>query len=230
MTTPWTIPPDLFAGQTVAILGAGPDMSAELAETARGHKTIAVNRAVKFAPWADMFVALDPHHPFWEDADNVGFRGIRICGIECDIDALYPGMLYERVEIAPGHVIDIRNNALAAIRIAARGGAKKIILLGFDPERYEEIHAHTGFRGLVQGLEQITAELRSKGIEIERIDSANQFPGTRPARRGEQIDPATFPQQRAKESAVLFGADDTAAASAPPRVVGSRHNKRNGDK
>jgi len=181
MTKPWTIPADLFAGETVAILGAGPDMSAELAERARAFKTIAVNRAVRFAPNADMFVALDPHHPFWDAAAD--FKGIRVCGVECDYDALYPGMMYERVEIAPGHTIEIRNNALAAIRIAALAGAKKILLLGFDPERYEEVHAHTGFYGLVQGLAQIIAELRGQGIEVERIDSTEQFPGTRPPRR-----------------------------------------------
>ncbi|MFA7278636.1 MAG: hypothetical protein WC100_00910 [Sterolibacterium sp.] len=186
MTTPWTIPADLWAGKTVAILGAGPDMTAELADTARGHKTIAVNRAVKFAPWADMFVALDPHHPFFEEADKLDFKGMRICGIECDIDALYPGMMYETVQIAEGHTIQIRNNALAAIRIAARAGAAKIILLGFDPERYEEVHAHTGFFGLVQGLAQIIAELRGKGIEIERVDTPIQSPGTRPPRRAKQ--------------------------------------------
>lgn len=199
MTTPWTLPADLWAGETVAILGAGPDMTADLAETARGHKTIAVNRAVKFAPWADMFVALDPHHPFWEDADRLGFQGLRVCGVECDLDALYAGMFYETVTLAEGHTIQIRNNALAALRIAARAGAAKIILLGFDPERYEEVHAHTGFRGLVQGLEQITAELRAQGIDVERIDSAEQHPGTRAPRRGEmadveRIDPVTFPQ------------------------------------
>lgn len=194
MTTAWQIPPDMWAGETVAILGAGPDMTEELAATAKGCKTIAVNRAVKFAPWADMFVALDPHHPFWEEAENVGFTGMRVCGVECDIDALYAGMFYERVTIAPGHVIEIRNNALAALRIASKTGAKKIILLGFDPERYEEVHAHTGFYGLKQGLDQIVAELRAAGIEIERRDSEQQFPGTRPPRRGEQVDPATFPK------------------------------------
>lgn len=195
MTTPWTIPADLWAGETVAILGAGPDMTAELAATARGHKTIAVNRAIKFAPWADMFVALDPHHPFWEEADRLGFQGLRICGVECDLDALYPGMLYETVQMGEGHALHIRNNALAAIRIAALAGARRILLLGFDPERYEEVHAHTGFRGLVQGLDQITAELRAAGIEVERIDSPVQHPGTRPPRRGEApVDVQTFPQ------------------------------------
>lgn len=180
----------IWKGETVAILGAGPDMTEELAKKSYQYKTIAVNRAIKFAPNADMFVALDPHHPFWDDAKY--FKGIKICGIECDYDAYYVGMLYEKVIIGDSF-IEIRNNALASIRIAEIAGAKKIILLGFDPERYAEIHAHTGFRGLKEGLEQITSELRSKGIEVERIDSPNQKPGTRPERRSE-IDPKTFPQ------------------------------------
>ena len=181
----------------MAILGAGPDMTKELAETAKGYKTVAVNRAVKFAPWADMFVALDPHHPFWEEADKLGFKGMRILGIDHpEYDALYPGLMYERVQMPDGANIEIRNNALAALRIAFLSGAKKIILLGFDPERYEEIHSHTGFRGLSQGLEQMTAEIRAAGVEVERIDSKVKKPGTRPARRGELVDKTTFPQQK----------------------------------
>jgi len=196
MTTPWKITP-IWAGETIAILGAGPDMTPELAETARGHKTVAVNRAIRFAPWADLFVALDPHHPFWEEADGLGFKGRRVCGVECDLDALYAGMFYETVAMPDGGTIQIRNNALAAIRIAALLGAAKIILLGFDPERYEEVHAHTGFTGLSAGLVQITAELQAKGIVVERVDSAMQYPGTRAPRRGERVDPATFPVVKA---------------------------------
>lgn len=196
MTTPWAIEPDMWAGKTVAVLGAGPDMTAELAATAKDHITIAVNRAVKFAPWADMFVALDPHHPFWEEADRLGFDGLRVCGVECDLDALYAGMFYETVQMGEGHTLQIRNNALAAIRIAALAGASTILLLGFDPERYEEVHAHTGFKGLTQGLEQISAELRAKGVDVKRIDSAIKKPGTRAPRRGELVNPATFPVQQ----------------------------------
>lgn len=190
----------MWAGETVAILGAGPDMTRELAEKSQQYKTIAVNRAVKFAPNADMFVALDPHHPFWEEADKAGFKGIRIIGVpDSSYDAKYLGMFYENVQISENHTIQIRNNALAAIRIAEIAGAKKIILLGFDCLRYEEVHQHTGFFGLKQGLEQITAELTAKGIEIERIDSENQKPGSRAPRRGEQIDAATFPEVKPKK-------------------------------
>lgn len=200
MTTKWQIPADMWRGETVAILGAGPDMTEELVATAKGHRTIAVNRAVKFAPWADMFVALDPHHPFWEEADKLGFDGMRVIGVEHDdYDALYPGMMYERVTLRSGDEIEVRNNALAAIRIAFLAGAKKIILLGFDPERYEEVHARTGFRGLCEGLEQIVAEIKAAGIEVERIDSEKQRPGHRPARRSEQIDPEIFPEQKPRK-------------------------------
>lgn len=196
MTTPWN-PDGIWKGETVAILGAGPDMTEELALTAKGYKTIAVNRAVKFAPWAGMFVALDPHHPFWEEADKLGFSGIRVCGVPCDYDAMYAGMFYETVHLDPSHTVQVRNNALAAIRIAQRAGASKIILLGFDPERYEEIHP---FRGLVEGLAQISAELENAGVIVERIDSPVQYPGTRPPRRGELVDVATFPQVKRKRS------------------------------
>ena len=199
MTQKWN-PDGIWQGETVAILGAGPDMTEELAATSKGYKTIAVNRAVKFAPWADMFVALDPHHPFWEETDNVGFKGIAVCGIETDDypDAKYAGMFVERVKIDEGHVIEIRNNALAAFRIALRAGAARIILLGFDPSRYEEIHFHTGFYGLTQGLDQLTAEAMANGVIVERIDSTVQSPGTRPPRRGELVDPKTFPVRKKK--------------------------------
>lgn len=176
---------NIWAGETVAILGAGPDMTIELAQRARQYKTIAVNRAIQFAPDADMFVALDPLHPFWEAAEH--FNGIKVCGVECDYDAYYLGMFYETVRIGKNHVIEIRNNALAAIRIAVMAGAKKIILLGFDPERYEEIHfKKCGFYGFVQGLEQVVADVRSRWIIVERIDSAEQFPGKPAPKRKKQ--------------------------------------------
>ncbi|MBK7493566.1 MAG: hypothetical protein IPI17_17780 [Nitrosomonas sp.] len=82
-------------------------------------------------------------------------------------------MMYERVKISDAETIEIRNNALAATRIAYLVGANKIMLLGFDPER--KTHAHTGFRGLKQGLEQITAELLANGVVVGAIDSGSSI-------------------------------------------------------
>lgn len=166
MTTRWAVPPDLWAGETVAVMCPGVDQA--LADSVRQYKRVAVRRAFQFAPDADMILSLDGPTGslddwFWNDASD--FQGLKVCGTECDVDALYPGMLYETVTIAPDHTIEIRNNGLAAIRIAAMAGAAKILLLGFDVDRYEAAH---DFVGLAQGLEQITAELRGNGIEVEK--------------------------------------------------------------
>ncbi len=168
MTTPWIVPALMWQNQTVAILGNGPTMTQELADSLACYKRIAVNRAVKFAPHADMFVALDPHHPFWADAED--FTGLRVCGVECEIDALYAGMWYEQVRLGPSHVVDMRNNFLAAIRIASLAGASKILLAGVNAPLYDELHAHTGFSGFTEGLAQITAELRAQGVEVEQVE------------------------------------------------------------
>jgi hypothetical protein len=159
MTRAWNIP-IMWEGATVAILAAGPEMNQELADSLRAHKTIAVNRAVRFAPWADLFIALDPgHHEGMAD-----FKGMRVCGAECDADAFYGGMMYENVNLGPHEVIQIRNNLLAAVRIAERAGAARVILAGVDTERYEQIH---NFRGLTAGLSAMIHELRSKGVVVE---------------------------------------------------------------
>lgn len=173
MTKPWEIP-KMWQGKTVAIFGNGATMTQAVADAARArhYMTIAVNRAVRFAPWADMFVALDPHHPFW--SNKADFAGLKVCGVECDIDALYPGMLYEQVTIAPGHIIHIRNNFLAAMRIAAMSGAARIVLLGVDASAYDQAHSDTGFFGFTEGLAQLSDELRSQGIVVDRIEPSHE--------------------------------------------------------
>jgi len=170
MTTPWTIPADLWAGETVAVLCAGPALTQRLADSVQHHPRIAVRRAFQVAPDADMLVSLDgptgsADDAFWPDARD--FAGLRVCGVECDVDALYAGMFYETVRIGESHAIQIRNNGLATIRIAAYAGAAQILLLGFDAERYDAVHAHTGFYGLTQGLAQLVAALRAAGIDVQ---------------------------------------------------------------
>jgi hypothetical protein len=156
----------MWAGETVAVIGAGPGMTVEVADQYREYKTIAANRALRFAPWADMFVCIDTDAAFWEGEEVKAFDGIKVCGTVCDIDARYVGMHYEKVQTHDGE-LHIRNNALEAMRIAASSGAAKIILAGIDPEAYQEIHGVTGFRGLAEGLQQVIDNLRSSGVEVE---------------------------------------------------------------
>jgi hypothetical protein len=180
MTTSFNLD-QAWSGQTVAILAAGPSMSQAVADAMRQHRCIALNHTVALAPWADLFLALDPGVTFLAQAPD--FAGIKVCGInDPDTDALYAGLMYERVDIGPAHQVEIRNNGLAAIRIAVRMGAAKIILCGFDPQEYgyytgelselEQAYMSTvegeTYPGLTAGLQAITAELQAAGIVVER--------------------------------------------------------------
>lgn len=165
MTTQFQAPD--WAGETVAILGNGPAMSHELVASVRADRVIVCNRAVRFAPHADLFVALDPEHHV-----DLDFDGLRVVGVECDADAMYAGLLYERVEMGVGDTIEIRNNLLAAIRIAAATGAARIVLYSVDTAAYEAQH---DFRGVTEGLAALVAELGARGIAVEAAPAAEDL-------------------------------------------------------
>lgn len=170
MTTTWR-PDGRWAGETVAVLATGPSMGAEVAQSLRQHRTIAVNWAIRVAPWADALVAMDG---CWPQAFRE-FTGLRLTGTEDDeLDALYIGHRFDRVTLATGYVIEIRNSGLAAVRIAAEMGASRILLAGFDyPARrghFYDDEVDTGeYVGLEAGLEQLTAELRARGVTVVRV-------------------------------------------------------------
>lgn len=170
MTTQWTITPE-WKGQTVAVLASGPSMSAEVAESLRQHRTIAVNEAYRVAPWADMLLALDGNWP----AEYRAFKGLRVTGVEdAGLDALYIGPRWETVQIGPTHRVEIHNSGLTAVRVAALMGASRIVLAGFDyprqPGHFYDDEVDTGeYLGLPEGLAALTAELTASGVVVERF-------------------------------------------------------------
>ncbi len=170
MTTLWKPTRD-WEGATVAVLGSAASMNAEVAESLRAHRCIAVNHTHVLAPWADMLVALDGA---WPQAFR-DFAGMRVTGIADDsLDALYPGPMYERVTLAPNWQVEIHNSGLAAIRIAAAMGAARIILAGFNPAAgghwYYDDEVDIGdYQGVDRGLLAIVAELTAQGIVVERL-------------------------------------------------------------
>lgn len=188
MTTPWNIERQ-WDGKTVAVLASGPSMTAAVVEALAVHKCIAVNYTANLAPAVDMLVALDADPVFWGAVGD--FAGMRVCGVDIDtIDALYAGPLYERFAIAPGHEIEIRNSGLAAIRIAARMGAARVILAGFDPETPTHFEGRPNadleeapavYSHLAAALASIVAELRAAGVEVEYFEPAVLIQNAAPA-------------------------------------------------
>jgi hypothetical protein len=171
MTKPFTMTP-IWAGLTVAVLASGASLTQEVADSVKHLPRIAVRRAFRLAPDADMLVSLDgpPNHGFWDESRV--FAGLRICGVECDLDAMYVNMPAELVALDPVGEIQIRNNGLAAIRLAAQSGAAKIILLGFDGLPYKHFYDQVDgdwdqYPGLAVGLAALISELRAQGIAVE---------------------------------------------------------------
>ena len=143
-----------WPGATVAIIGAAPAHLDDL----RQYKSIAVNRAVALAPWADVLVSLDGNYP------PSAFKGLCLVG-NAQAAGQYLPMPYEVVCLGPSHVIHIRQNTLAAMRVAAMCGAAKIVLAGINAARYEQLH---NYRGLTEGLAALTQELAEQGIAVEQ--------------------------------------------------------------
>lgn len=175
MTYPLDLTP-IWQGLTVAVLASGRSLTQELADSVKDMPRIAVRRAFRMARDADFVLALDgpPNFDFWDETE--GCRGTRVCGVECALIAAYLNIPHERVDLAPGHVIEIRNNGLAAIRLAALLGAAKIVLLGFDPEPYQHFYRDADpdwdrYPGLAIALAALIAELRARGIEIEHVSA-----------------------------------------------------------
>lgn len=145
----------LWKGETVAVIGtADPDLDA-----AREFTSIAVNRAVSLAPWADMVVSLDANLP----ADAADYAGMRVYGAQSDADAWVVPLRYEVVDLGREGVLHIRHNALTAIRIASEAGAARVLLTGINAESYEATY---GVRGFVEGLAQLRRELSERGVEV----------------------------------------------------------------
>jgi len=167
MTTTWKITPD-WQGQTVAVLASGPNMSQEVADALREHRRIVVNFTHRLAPDADMLVAMDGNWP----KELRDFTGLRVTGVlDDDLDALYIGPRWERVQIAPGHEIEVHNSGLTAIRIAAQMGAARIILAGFDlgtPGHWYD-GVQEAYTGVAQGIAALEAELTARGVKVERF-------------------------------------------------------------
>jgi hypothetical protein len=175
MTNPLKILP-IWQGQTVAVLASGKSLTQELADSVKQLPRIAVRRAFRLAPDADYVLSLDgpPNFGFWDESASCS--GTRVCGVECDLDVAYLNIAHEPVTIGPGHVIEIRNNGIAAIRLAAMLGASRILLLGFDPEPFAHFYPDVDadwdkYPGLAIALPALVDELRARGVAIEHVSA-----------------------------------------------------------
>lgn len=120
-----------YAGRTVVCAASGPSLAAEDLAAVRGAglPVFVVNNSWQLAPWADVLVAMDTAWWLHYGAAAVaGFAGARVgwtaasgkLGAQCTAH----GMMLP----------NFGNSGAAAIALAARGRAARVLLLGYDAQ------------------------------------------------------------------------------------------------
>jgi len=131
--------PRLWEGQTVAVLASGPSMSKAVADKVRHLPRIAVNESFRLAPDADVIYAGDGL--WW----RINPEALQCQGLKLTIEPLpmiRPDVPFE-VQVlqntgregwdpSPSCLRTHNNGGMQAVQVAIHGGAKRILLLGFD--------------------------------------------------------------------------------------------------
>jgi hypothetical protein len=183
LTVQWSVPPGEWKGKTVAVLASGSSMSQSLADQVRaeGLRAIVVNSTFRLAPWADLLYGADAS--WWKTTPGARqFAGMKV---SCEP---VKGVLNLRNAGKTGYSEDAGcvhtygNSGAQAIQIAAKGGAARILLYGFDmrgghwhgehPKPLRSTSPGT-FEKWIQGMEALAAELAKREIAVE-----NRTPGS----------------------------------------------------
>jgi hypothetical protein len=128
-----------WRGETCVCIATGPSLTAEDVEQCRGRRVIAVNDAVRLAPWADVLYACD--YQWWRRYDGVpSFHGVKY-GLDPRSAKYGVHVLKntgtEGLEADPSGIRTGHNSGYQAIHVAWHLGVTKIILLGYDMQRSE---------------------------------------------------------------------------------------------
>lgn len=149
-----------WIGETAVVIGCGPSLTMEQVSIARdvGCKSIAVNDAYLWAPWALVHYAADSHWHDWHTkglakptlgftAEDVRARWAGFAGQKCSIQNSGANVVDEAVHILrnkthPNHGVGLstdpqelvtgRNSGFQSLNLAILAGSKRVLLLGFD--------------------------------------------------------------------------------------------------
>lgn len=130
----WKVP-RLWEGRTVAVLASGESMSKAVADTVRDAElpAIVVNTTFRLAPWADLLYAAD--REWWtheSHADAFRFAGLKVSVSEVRGVLLMRHDGLTGLSDEPDTLRTGSNSGYQALHIAVHGGARRVLLCGFN--------------------------------------------------------------------------------------------------
>lgn len=179
---------------TVVCLGSGPSLTQADVDYVRGRaRVIAVNDAIRLAPWADVLYACDGKWWSQHHASLHQFKGMRFSltvnrkrfpDVQRLRNAGVDGACLE-----PGSVKTGRNSGYQAIQLAVHIGASRVLLLGYDMMRHGGKSHFFGehpnkwtpspYRSFLQVFPSIVKPLAKYGVEVincSRVTALDCFP------------------------------------------------------
>ena len=180
-----------WCGQTVAILASGPSLESENLRLLRGLPVIAINDSWRKYPDAEILYACDP--PWWKHHGGVSeFQGERWSQhkgpASWPADAAAMGISVIRsaplsgVSTDPSVIHTGANSGFQALNLAILGGAKRIILLGYDMQptggrshwfgdHPVQLNRTSPFAVFRKAFEDAAEQIASLGVEVINCSS-----------------------------------------------------------
>jgi hypothetical protein len=190
------VPKD-WPGETVVVIATGPSLTAEDVDYCRGKaRVIAINDAIRLAPWADALYATDAKWWGWHKGvpSYTGPKWSMEHTAWNNIRALYTDVQRLRntgancLEHDPTGLRNGRNSGFAAINLAVHYGAGRIVMLGYDMQprggksHFFGEHPQKGqspypqFRAAFETLVKPLAKLKIEIVNCSRNSVLTCFP------------------------------------------------------
>jgi hypothetical protein len=168
-----------WEGQSVAIFASGPSMSSAIADQCRALRTIAINnQAIDCAPWTDIIYGSDLKWwlHYWSCVSKLPGRKISVqIGKPLQgVEYLHPSN--QVFDDRPGYLSTGANSGYAALCLAVKLGAARILLFGYDMgarngrfRRHDypaNLNSRPRFTDWLQRFARIAPVLKSRGIDV----------------------------------------------------------------
>ena len=175
-----TIQEKLFKNQDVYLIGGGPSLINFDFNRLQGKNIIVINKAMYYIPWAQVLYFSDYRFYLWNKDDIENFKG-KVFTIATK--AIHPNITILKssgrhgIDLREGYIKDGGNSGFAALGLAHKLGAKRIILLGYDMsaasngkthfhDGYKIEQAKTIYKGFKEPFERIAEEYKKLNILI----------------------------------------------------------------
>lgn len=167
----------MWEGRTVAILASGPSMSQYAADKvhAAGLPAIAINTTFRLAPWADILYGADA--AWWHHTPGA----LEFAGLKVSCEEVRGALTMPRAKEIVGYTDDpncvhtFGHSGAQAIQIAAKAGARCILVLGMDmdgshwhgdhPAPLRKTHTDQ-FQIWCDRMQTLARELDTRGVEV----------------------------------------------------------------